>query len=87
MYRPGESNGIVDALTQRPADIPEGGDEMLRIMRQLVLELQNLLEQLDLLVYSPLIEGHDRIANICKEPCVIDSLPGRYWIPFKQIVN
>jgi len=30
VYRPGRSNGKVDALTRRPGDLPEGGDETLK---------------------------------------------------------
>jgi hypothetical protein len=30
VYRPGKSNGKADALTRRPGDLPEGGDERLK---------------------------------------------------------
>jgi len=32
VYRPGKSNGKADALTRRPGDLPEGGDERLKNM-------------------------------------------------------
>jgi hypothetical protein len=32
VYRPGKSNGKADALTRRPGDLPEGGDERLKTM-------------------------------------------------------
>ena len=46
--RPGKSNGKADALTRRLGDLPEGGDERLKNMEQVVLEPQNLLVQLRL---------------------------------------
>jgi len=36
VYRPGKSNGKADALTRRPGDLPEGGDERLKNMEQVV---------------------------------------------------
>ena len=49
VYRPGKSNGKVDALTRRPGDLPEGGDERLKTMEQVVLKPENLPEQLRIL--------------------------------------
>jgi hypothetical protein len=49
VYRPRKSNGKVDALTGRPGDLPEGGDERLKTMEQVVLKPENLLEQLRVL--------------------------------------
>jgi hypothetical protein len=46
VYRPGNSNGKADALTRRPGDLPEGGDERLKHMEQVVLKPINLPEQL-----------------------------------------
>jgi len=46
VYRPGKSNGKADALTRRPGDLPEGGDERLKNMEQVVLKPHNLPEQL-----------------------------------------
>jgi hypothetical protein len=48
-YRPGKSNGKADALTRRPRDLPEGGDERLKTMEQVVIKPQNLPEQLQIL--------------------------------------
>ena len=67
----------MDALTRRPGDLPEGGDERLNNMKQLVLKPQNLLEQLSLLVDSPPVEGCYIISNIFTEPGVIDPLPAK----------
>jgi hypothetical protein len=49
VYRPGKSNGNVDALTRRPGDLSEGGDESLKRMEQVVLKPENLPEQLRIL--------------------------------------
>jgi len=49
VYRPGKSNGKADALTRRPRDLPEGGDERLKTMEQVVLKPTNLPEQVRIL--------------------------------------
>jgi hypothetical protein len=49
VYRPGKSNGNADVLTSRPGDPPEGGDERLKTMEQVVLKPENLPEQLRIL--------------------------------------
>jgi hypothetical protein len=46
VYQPGKLNGKADALTRRPGDRPEGGDERLKNMEQVVLKPHNLPEQL-----------------------------------------
>jgi hypothetical protein len=46
VYRAGKSNGKADALTRRPGDLPDGGDERLNHMEQVVLKPHNLPEQL-----------------------------------------
>ena len=37
-YRPGKSNAKADALTRRPGDLPQGGDERSQNMEQVVLK-------------------------------------------------
>jgi hypothetical protein len=49
VYRPGKSNGIADALTRRPGDLPVRGDARLKTMEQVVLKQENLPEQLQIL--------------------------------------
>jgi len=49
VYCPGKSNGKADALRRRPGDLPEGGDERLKTMEQVVLKPENLPEQLRIL--------------------------------------
>jgi hypothetical protein len=46
VYRSGKSNVKADGLTRRPGDLPEGGDERLQNMEQVVLKPHNLPEQL-----------------------------------------
>jgi hypothetical protein len=65
VYRPGKSNGKADALTRRPGDLPEGGDERLKTMEQVVLKPENLPEQLRIL------------ANDLKEACSIQEQLGK----------
>ena len=57
VYSPGKSNGKADALTRRPGDLPEGGDERLENMEQVVLKPQNIPEQLRLWVDSWLVRA------------------------------
>jgi hypothetical protein len=46
VYQPGKSNGEADAFTGRPGDLPEGGDERLKNLEQVVLKPHNLPELL-----------------------------------------
>jgi hypothetical protein len=48
VYRPGKSNRQADALTRRPGDLPEGGDERLKSMEQVVLKPEYLPKQLQI---------------------------------------
>ena len=75
VYRPGKSNGKADALTRRPGDLPEGGDERLKNMEQVVLKTQNLLEQLRLLADSPPTQGHPSLFDLMTEADETDPLP------------
>jgi hypothetical protein len=36
VYQPGKSIGKADALTRRPGDLPDGGDERFKNMEQVV---------------------------------------------------
>jgi len=77
VYRPGKSNGKADALTRRPGDLPEGGDERLRNMEQVVLKPQNLPEQLRLLADSPPAQGRPFIFDPMIKAYQPDPLPGK----------
>jgi len=75
--RPGKSNGKADALTRRPGDLPEGGDERLKNMEQVVLKPQNLPKELHSLADSPPAQGRLSISNLMMEAYETDSLQGR----------
>jgi len=77
VYRPGRSNGKADALTRRPGDLPEGGDERLNNMEQVVLKPQNVPEQLHLLEDSPPTQGHPSIPDLIIKAYETDPQPGR----------
>jgi hypothetical protein len=68
VYRPGKSNGKADALTRRPGDLPEGGDERLKTMEQVVLKPENHPEQLRILVndLKKACSMQDQLANATK---------------------
>jgi len=74
VYRPGKSNGQGDALTRRPGDLSEGGDETWKNMEQGVLKPQNLPEQLHLLFDYPLIRGCPSISDPTTAAYRIDPL-------------
>jgi len=57
-------NGKADALTSRPGDLPEGGDERLKNMEQVVLKPQNLPEQLRILANGLPEQEHSLIRSL-----------------------
>ena len=73
--RPGQSIGNADALTRRPGDLPEGGDERLKNMDQVVLNPQNLPEQLCLLADGPPIQGLPSVSNLMPKAYGSNPLP------------
>jgi len=76
VYRPGKSNGNMDASTRRPGDLPEGGDESSKSMEQVVVKPQNLSEHLHLLADSLPTQGHPSISDLIAEACETNPLPG-----------
>jgi len=82
VYRRGKSNGKAVALTRRLEDLPEGGDELLNNVEQVVLKPQNLLEQLRLLVDSSPVQSCSSISNLLSIAYEINSLIG---VMFKAI--
>jgi len=68
VYRPGKLNEKVDALIRRLEDLPEGRDERLNTMEQVVLKTQNLPEHLGLLADSPPDQGRPSISDVMTEP-------------------
>ena len=77
LYRPGKSNGRADALTRRPGDLPEWGDEQLKNIEQVVRKPQNLPEQLSSLVDSPPAQGQPSISDLLIKAYGTDPLPGK----------
>jgi len=75
-YRPGTSNWEANALTRRPGDLPEEGDEILNNMEQVVLKPQNLLEQLCLIPDNPPAQCCPSISYLMNKAYETDPLPG-----------
>ena len=72
VYLPVKSNWYVDALTRRPGDLPEGRDERLKNMEQVVLKPQNLPEQLNLLAVCLHTQGRPSILDVKMEAYMRD---------------
>ena len=70
-------------MTRRPGDLPEGGDEGLKNMKQMVLKPQNLPEQLRLLADFPPIQGRPSISDLMIKPYETDPLPGTILEPIR----
>jgi len=65
-------------LTRRPGDLPDwGGDEIHKIIEQVVLKLQNLLEQLCLLADSLPAQDCPSISDGMTKAYETDPLPGK----------
>jgi len=77
VYRPGKFNGKADALTRRPGDLPEGGDERLKHMEQVVLKPQNTPEQFRVFADIPAMQGHPSPSDLFIEAYETDPLPGK----------
>jgi len=60
---------------RRPGDLPEGWDERLENMEQVVLKPQNLPKQLRLLTDSPPAQGRPSISDLMTDACETDLLP------------
>jgi len=77
VYRPAKSNGKADALTRRPGDLPEGGDERLKNMEQVVLKPQNLPEQLRISASEMPGQEVPSISDLFAQAYSDDPLPNR----------
>ena len=67
----------MDALTRRPGDLPEGGDERLTSMEQVVLKPQNLPEQLRLLADIPPAHGSPSVSDLLTKTYQTDPVAGK----------
>jgi len=74
IYQPGRQNCIVDVLTRWLGDLPEGRDERLHNMRQVVLKPP---EQFCLLADGPHVQGCNSISDLFAEAHVNGPLPGK----------
>jgi hypothetical protein len=84
VYRPGQSNGKADAFTRRPGDLPEGRDERLKNMEQVVLKLQNLPEQLRIAANDMLGQEVPSIADLFIQAYMDDPLPKKLLCAIRQ---
>jgi hypothetical protein len=82
VYQPGKSNGKADALTRSPGDLPEGGDERLKTMAQLVLKPENLPEQLRILASD--LRKECSVQEQLEETSKRDKLVGRILDAIRQ---
>jgi hypothetical protein len=80
VYQPGKLNGKADALTRRPGDLPEGGDERLKNMEQVVLKPHNLPEQLKILANDVSVQDGPSISDLFDQAYEEDPL-------FKKILE
>jgi hypothetical protein len=64
-------------LTRRLGDLPDGGDERLKNMEQVVLKLQNVLKELCLLADGLHVQGGPFIADLMTEAYETDLLPAK----------
>jgi hypothetical protein len=74
VYRPGKSNGKADALIRRPGDFPEGADETLKNMEQVVLKPHNLPEQLRISANDMPRQEIPTISDLFVQACANDPL-------------
>jgi len=75
--RPGRSNGKADALTRRPGDLPEGRDERLKNMEQVVLKPHNFPEQLRILANDLPVQERPSVSNHFNQAYQEDPLPDK----------
>jgi len=75
VYRPGKLNGKADALTRRPGDLPEDGDERSNTMEQVVLKPENHPEQLPILAND--LRKECSVQEHLEEASKRDGLVGR----------
>jgi hypothetical protein len=77
LYRPGKSNGQADALTRRPRDLPEGGDDRLKSIEQVVLKPHNLPEKLRILGNGLPVQKRSSVFDVFNQAYPVYLLLGR----------
>jgi len=84
VYRPGKSNGKADDFTRRPGDLPEGGDERLKNMEQVVFKPHNLPEQLRILANEMSEQEVPSISTLFAQAYSDDPLPNKILKAIRQ---
>ena len=69
--------GKADALTRRPGDLPEGGDERLKNIEQVVLKPHNLPEQLRISAKDMPEQEVPLISDLFAQAYMDDPLPNK----------
>jgi len=82
--RPGKTNGKADALTRRLGDPPEGGNERLKNMEQVVLEPHNHWEQLRISANDMPAQEVPLISDLFAQAYMDDPLPNRILEGIRQ---
>jgi len=84
VYRLGKSNGKADALTRRPGDLPERGDERLKNMEHVVLKAHNLPQQLRISANEIPVQRFPLIFHLFAQAYKNDLLPSRILEAIRQ---
>jgi hypothetical protein len=84
VYCPGKLNGKADALTNRPGDLPQGGDESLKNMEQVVLKPHNLPEQLMISANGIVGQEAALISDLFVQAYMEDQLPSQILNAIRQ---
>jgi hypothetical protein len=77
-------NGKANALTRRPGDLPEGGDEILKNMEQAVLKAYNVPEQLRILANEMPGQEACSISDLFVQAYMDDPLPNKILKGIRQ---
>ena len=70
-------NRTADALTRRSGDLPEGGDERLKNMEQVVLKPHKLPEQLRTLANDLPVQERPSVSDLFNQAYQDDLLPDK----------
>jgi len=74
----------VDALTRRTGDLPEGGNERLSNMKQVVSKPHNLPEQLRISASKVPVQEPPLISHLLVQAYMNDPLPGKILKAIEQ---
>jgi hypothetical protein len=77
----------VDALTRRPGDLPEGGDERMKNMEQVVLKPHKLSEQFRISANDISVQEPPAISDLFAQAYIDDPLPNKILNAISQGVG